>query len=71
MKFHDPQNNSGEILPKAVRCGIFGRFSNFDSFFDNFWPEVVSDVDLKTRPSDYGQTVADRKKPCIDRAQAL
>ena len=40
-KFRDPcLNRSGEIQPRAVGCGIFGRFSNFD----NCRPEVVGDV---------------------------
>ena len=41
VQFRDPRlNSSGEMQPKAVGCGIFGRFSNFD----NWRPEVTCDV---------------------------
>ena len=41
VKFRVPLfNRSGEIQPKTVRCGIFGRFSNFD----NCRPEVAGNV---------------------------
>ena len=41
VNFLDPRfNRSGKIEPKAVQCGIFGRFSNFD----NCRPEVAGDV---------------------------
>ena len=41
VKFRDPRlNRSGETQPKAVGCGIFGRFSNFD----NCQQEAVGDV---------------------------
>ena len=41
VKFRDTRSNhSGESLPKAVACGIFGRSSNFDKC----QPEVAGNV---------------------------
>ena len=41
VKFHDPRLNcSEESQPKAIGCGIFGRFSNAD----NCRPEVTGDI---------------------------
>ena len=41
VKFRDPRlNGSREIRPKAVGCGIFGRFSNFSKCL----PAVAGDV---------------------------
>ena len=42
VKFRDPPLNcSGEIRPKAVGCGIFGRFF---LKFDKSRPEVAGDI---------------------------
>ena len=47
LKVRDPRlNNYREIRPKAVGCGIFGRFSNFDKCRPELAGDVISGVAL-------------------------
>ena len=55
VKYRNPPlNRSREIRPKAVECGVFGRFSIFDKCRPEVPGDVISDMSM-------GPTVADKR----------
>ena len=62
VKFRDPRlNRSGEILPKAVGCGIFDRFSNCDKCRPEEAADVIFGIALDYFSADVAANVWDSR----------